>query len=62
MYVCTCTVGVTEKLPLPFCNYRPNGGKTVNGVLFAARSSNVERAPLTRFALINGVLTKTAFR
>ena len=37
------TVGVTEKLPLPFCNYCSNGGKTVNSVLFAACRSNVER-------------------
>ena len=52
------TVGVTKKLPLPFCNYRSNGGKTVNGILFAARRNNVERALLKRFALINGILLK----
>ena len=39
-----CTVGVTEKVPLPFCNYRSNGGEMVNCVLFAACRSNVERA------------------
>ena len=51
------TVGVTEKLLLPFCNYCSNGGKTVNCVLFDTRRSNIERARrLNIFALINGVL------
>ena len=48
------TVGVLEKLPLPLCNYRSNGGKAVNGVLFAARRSNVERVRrLNVCALVN---------
>ena len=48
VYVCmcvcvyVCTVGVMEKLPLPL--YRLTVEKMVNGVLFAARRSNVECA------------------